>query len=748
MQNELWIWLQYFDYSQANAVHCITLYKDFANYFAGFGINIETAELWQNSYPNTFLNEQLPKLKQQILNNQISLQPNYAVDHICKYCRKQKNCKLKYVLNSIIHTKLITKHLVLELKTWLQFFKHRLPKDHQNNELYLACINYFSKFGINLHSKAIWNKKVKDFQSIVKRQEIFVYAKKNNDYLIYTKIKKHFAIYSIYQYAKSQHNVNFIPIFNQYITNHPNNDHILYYSHHKVWLQNPEEKDNTRKKCRFCLGDFNNSISQVFFKCDWCLLWNNRCHIHDITAVGFDKNFILCPHCIKCKQWIIQPSAAVFDNIKEIVHTFKVNDTVFNVYRVLNGHLFSDYIIIGFFNEIITDRFIVISKLESATNSKINILSLCSKQFLKTLQQINNVVWKNYYINIAKHQETYFSLYKSNYSHSKWQLPKRFKLCITEIGPLRFDGFFALPNIGQQIVGFATIEKVITTNLKKIYPNKTRPIDNQIITKNCSSVYFKYSKHQSKYLLNILSLGWSYKGGITCYKLSHDSEVDANFEEEPGNHLEFYQPLHKFKPNSKTNLKVVESDMGKLLQQKYPKLINALNDLKALSSQILFAISEEIKPLQNVCTQYLKRGYVDGTEYDNVDCIIYYAGHVVSSHVDHKDLVNLSPKHDDFIKQFGPLLPGPYLVWKINLGAKPQVLCNNSKACNQCINTVSFENAFGKYNHLQLGGGSLYAMINHGVIGGVTHSIHHNEPPFGGFADESITIVLRPKTNK
>ena len=189
--------------------------------------------------------------------------------------------------------------------------------------------------------------------------------------------------------------------------------------------------------------------------------------------------------------------------------------------------------------------------------------------------------------------------------------------------------------------------------------------------------------------------------------------------------------------------------MGVYLEKNYPQLIDALNDLKALSSQILFAISQEISSLQHICTQYLVRGFVDGSEYDNIDCIIYYAGHIVSSHVDHDDLVNLSKTDDPFIKKYGPLVPGPYLVWKINLEAKPQILCNNSKSGNKCINTIKFKNCFGKYNHFELGGGTLYAMINHGVVGGPTHSIHNNnEPSFGAFDEESITIVLRPMTSK
>lgn len=658
--------------------------------------------------------------------------------------------KKKQRIKSQLKIHEITKHLQLELSKIHSFFNFRKPKEFQSNDIYLAFIEYFNQFGVDLDSKNIWNhKKIRDYNAVIKQKDILRYAK-NQDQNLFSKIQSDISIKLINKYANSPKNVKNTSLFS-FTQNKYHNKQILNYPFNIIWnnedyIHDQSKNIEHRKKCRFCLGHFDNSIKNVFFRCDWCASYRNRCHLHEIVVVGNIKNFILCPQCVLSKEWNLNKSPQAFSNVEEIVYTFKHDQKLYNVFRVHNGHLLSEYVIIGFYNEVISDRFIVLDSVQSALNKHFKIIELKTKYTIKCINSKYTVQWKVYSIKIAKHQLLYNKQCNPNATCcSKWKLPEYNEIHISNIGPLQYDGFFVLPGIGQHIQGFSLIDKKITAILSKIYPQDIDPIYNEIISENCSSVYFKRNKN--RYLINILSFGWSYKGGITCYDLSHNDEIDADFENHPGNHLEYYQPLKKYSPKQNNRLKVVESDIHKVIEKKYPQLIEALKDLKTISSQLLFAVSKEIKQLHNICTQYLKRGFKNGSEYENVDCIVYYRGHVVSSHVDHKDLVNLSSDSNySFIKNHGPLLPGPYLVWKLNINSKPQILCNNSKPGNQCINSTDDKNGFGKFNHIKLIGGTMYAMISHGVFGGPTHSIHNNIQPFGGFEDESVTIVMRPKT--
>lgn len=640
-----------------------------------------------------------------------------------------------------------------QLKDCHKFFDFQRPKDFQTNTKYLQLCKYFSIFGIDIHNERLFVPTIKTQIDALKKNKYIL----SKDHLF--KVQKRTPCCFLYDKV-----INIAGVF------YPKNPDcfdlklqkiVKHYPHQFLWKN---KTNNTRKKCKFCNKQFDNSVQFVFWRCDWCHDFDNRCHLTDIATVGKNKDFILCPNCFQSDEWIISYNDDIIKQVDGIVRNFfkKVynnNKKSFDRYYVCsvpNGFEYSKYIIFGFFKEQIKKRFIVLNENEYI--KYIQILKPFQKKYQNHVKSSKmNVRWFEQEINLDKdidEKSNYWNYWRHSTFLNKWKFPSKQVLWTTQIGPLEHSGFFCLPCIGKHIKGFKKIQQGLIKYLNIICVDNIAPSHHPLISKNCASTFFKYCN--KKYKIIMLSLGKSYKSGKCCYDLIYHHDVDYKFDEEKGNDISVFNNFKKYGNKYSNKLEVVKSNLENVLIKEYKEFMNYLNELKALSSQILFNMGEDFKELRNICHQYIKRGFIDGKEYSNVDCMVYFPGYIVCSHVDHEDLVNLNddPQH---IKDFGPLVPGVYLVWKIKAN-KPQILCNNMKVNNQCINSNDITTGFGEYNHCLIQEATLYGMIKSGVLGGVTHGIHNSEEDnfyddvlnefesFGPFTDKSITIVLRPLT--
>ena len=90
-------------------------------------------------------NDQYKKLHSKKINSQIR--------------SKKKDQRSNHVYKETRQIVQIVKHLQHELEVIHSFFHHRKPKNHHQHQyhMYLQCVAYFKKFGINLDDKDIWN---------------------------------------------------------------------------------------------------------------------------------------------------------------------------------------------------------------------------------------------------------------------------------------------------------------------------------------------------------------------------------------------------------------------------------------------------------------------------------------------------------------------------------------------------------------------------------------------------------------
>ena len=148
LREELSIWLQFFNYVKPPDFQTNDLYNKFLIYFRDFGVDLHSVQIWQKGR-DVILQPTMKTTTERKIKN------GAAINIIFKNNANNKFDKSKF--SEFVKLKTITSHLQTEFAIWIKFFNYKHPKNWFNNELYLLFVQYFQKFGLDVHSNSIWS---------------------------------------------------------------------------------------------------------------------------------------------------------------------------------------------------------------------------------------------------------------------------------------------------------------------------------------------------------------------------------------------------------------------------------------------------------------------------------------------------------------------------------------------------------------------------------------------------------------
>jgi len=543
-----------------------------------------------------------------------------------------------------------------------------------------------------------------------------------------------------------------------------------------------KKKDWLREKCPGCWKQFRYNAGNAAIRCCVCADINNSHCTHCIVAAGASNNVPMCPVCATSYYKVDVSLEYVYqlnelDNLK-IAQILETTDNVVIqfVAKQTDTLLYCKSVLVD-------DRF-----AEFTRGELINVLGKTNfdKLVQDYLNRQKNVVFEEYTIDLKKGLKEYVEARgedlfygQSIKNNCNWDFKQsKFKVKVSSIGPLEFDGHVIAPGIRNIIVDQGEYEKKAIEEYDKIFPDEQEFKDNKIATNYCHAVLLKTGE------VAILGLEEAYKGKGNCWKgltyseelqqyilstdtnkLIKDDEGDGGYywtKKELENAKEInWTELTKKKKGSQTKykllklkkqpqLKVVPSgdDLKEYLKKKHPNLMSSMQHYELLSNVLSYTIATQIPQLKPVFYQHirynheLKCPYPHGSWYGNKDFIKYWGGSKVVAHIDHQDLVQVGDYHF-----------GPYVVFKLGGDSADQVLCSVSNKSSGC----EFDRSKPKGDrdhggHVTLPSGTIYWMFDEGACGGISHSIHNAKAEhdlwssqlFGGFESKSYTLVMRP----
>ena len=539
-----------------------------------------------------------------------------------------------------------------------------------------------------------------------------------------------------------------------------------------------EKKDRTwdREKCPGCWRQFRYDACRSPIRCTVCAEVEN-CHCTNcIIAAGKNGNVPVCPKC--ASTYYIVKSLDV--NAVALLKDLKIAQILETTENVLIQFTQEETDTLLYCKSVlVNDRFAEFTREEL-------ILALGEETYDKLVQKYlnrpKNVVFEEYEIDLkqglidyieARGDDQFYG--ESIRNHCNWSFnTNKFKIKVSSIGPLKYDGHVIAPAISTVIEDKGEYEKKAIEEYDNIFNDADECIaDNEIATKFCHATLFKPGE------VGILGLEEAYKGKGNCWKgLTHSKELQEKMINSTTNKLNAndgyywtdkelqnvtninWNELDKKKQreknryklsnlNKEPRLQVVESDKVKeYLKENHENLVSSMHQYELLSNILSYTVATQIPQLKPVFYQHiaydnsLQCRYTHGSWYGNKDFIKYWPRSRVHAHVDHQDLVQPGDYHF-----------GPYVVIKLGKTGSDQMLCSVSNKSSYCEFDRSKPRGDRDHGgHVKLPPGTIYWMFDEGAMGGISHSIHNAENQhelwsselFGGFKSKSYTLVMRP----
>ena len=205
-----------------------------------------------------------------------------------------------------------------------------------------------------------------------------------------------------------------------------------------------------------------------------------------------------------------------------------------------------------------------------------------------------------------------------------------------------------------------------------------------------------------------------YRGATISQKLD---ELNEQFEK-------IRVELKKLKEPEK--IKTIKSNLDDYIKRTWPALSKRLDEFRLLNAILNYALYRAF-PEMLCMGQYLVQGIVDGKEKGICDLMQYLPKYVVQPHVDDPGLVDRKMEYwaDYALVKCNADMTQTHGRSPVFQRGEDQILCHDSRAGNGCCWRLVGDKSHPHYGgHVRLPPGTVYQLIECGVYGGITHSVH------------------------